>query len=34
MFWLIGGAVFVLIVFGWLGYELKNAPVLEEPEDE
>ena len=29
MFWLIGGAVFVLVCFGWLWYEAEHAPVME-----
>lgn len=34
MYWLLGGALFVLVCFGWLWYEASNAPVLEEDDDE
>lgn len=33
MFWLIGSAVFVLICVGWLWYETKNAPIMEDEDD-
>lgn len=32
MYWLIGGALFVLIVFGWMWYEVKQAPLMEDAE--
>lgn len=34
MWWLIGGAVFFLVVTGWIWYETKHAPVLESNDDQ
>lgn len=31
MYWVLGGALFVLVVFGRMWYEIKNAPLI--PED-
>lgn len=31
MYWLIGGIVFVLIILGWLGYEIAT---MEEDDDQ
>ena len=33
MFWILGGALFVLICVGWLWYETKHAPLMEEDDE-
>lgn len=34
MYWILGGALFVLVCVGWMWYEVKRAPLMDEDYDQ